>query len=344
MLRLPFRFAAVILTFVPLFSHRSWRQAEVLLIGAILALGKRAVSSILRIVGLQRERRFGNYHRVLNRAAWSPRAASRLLLGLLIEAFAPDGPVVLGIHDTIERRRGTRIGTNRPYRPLGRGLSRPLLGHRDTRARPAEAGRRLRIGAFGAFESIPVEPKVTAAFAASCAVLRDLGHDVEEIEPLWDAEEVGALFGALASVGVARVVAGIAGIAGWQERVTPAIRQQAEAGASKMAAEYVTDLDRLTAFRFALQDAIAGFDAVATPSSPALPWPRTDPYPKTIAGREAVPRDAVVFTTAVNLAGLPAIVVPAPVTGLPVGLQLIGPIQSEERLIDLAAEFEAARP
>ena len=57
-----------------------------------------------------------NYHRVLNRAAWSPRAASRLLLGLLIAAFVPVGPVVLGIDDTIERRRGKRIGARGIYR------------------------------------------------------------------------------------------------------------------------------------------------------------------------------------------------------------------------------------
>ncbi len=51
-----------------------------------------------------------NYHRLLNRAVWSPRAASRLLLGLLLDAFAPSGPVLLGIDETIERRRGRRIG------------------------------------------------------------------------------------------------------------------------------------------------------------------------------------------------------------------------------------------
>ncbi len=92
--RLPLRFAAAILTFAPLFSQRSWRRAEVLLVGAILAPGKRTVNSLLRISGLARERRFVNYHRVLNRAAWSSRAASRVLLGLLIDAFAPTGPVV----------------------------------------------------------------------------------------------------------------------------------------------------------------------------------------------------------------------------------------------------------
>ena len=116
MLRLPSRFATVILTFAPLFFQRSWRHTEVLLTGAILTPGTRIVASILRISGLAGEQRFVNYHRVLNRAAWCPRTASRLLLGLLLTAFVPSGPVVLGIDDTIERRRGKRITAKGIYR------------------------------------------------------------------------------------------------------------------------------------------------------------------------------------------------------------------------------------
>ncbi len=55
MLRLPSRFAAVILAFAPLFLQRSWRHAEVLLTGAILAPGQLTLTSILRITGLARE-------------------------------------------------------------------------------------------------------------------------------------------------------------------------------------------------------------------------------------------------------------------------------------------------
>lgn len=69
MSHLPARFAALILRFAPLFFQRSWRHAEVLLVGAILAPGRRTVASILRVSGLCRKRRFVNYHRVLNRAA-----------------------------------------------------------------------------------------------------------------------------------------------------------------------------------------------------------------------------------------------------------------------------------
>ena len=116
MLRLPTRFAAVILCFAPLFCHRSWRRAEVLLIGAILVPGQRTVTSLLRISGLSRDRRFVNYHRILNRAAWSGRAAARVLLKLLLDAFVPRGPVILGLDDTIERRRGKRISAKGIYR------------------------------------------------------------------------------------------------------------------------------------------------------------------------------------------------------------------------------------
>jgi hypothetical protein len=116
MLRLPSRFAGVILSFAPLFFQRSWRHAEVLLLGAILAPGKRTVSGLLRITGLAQERHFVNYHRVLNRAVWSPRVAAGMLFRLLLASFVPRGPVVLGLDDTIERRRGGRIAAKGIYR------------------------------------------------------------------------------------------------------------------------------------------------------------------------------------------------------------------------------------
>ena len=51
MLPLPARFAGIILAFAPLFVHRSWRHAQLLLIGAILTPGRRTVASVLRITG-----------------------------------------------------------------------------------------------------------------------------------------------------------------------------------------------------------------------------------------------------------------------------------------------------
>ncbi|WP_404294769.1 transposase (plasmid) [Microvirga sp. RSM25] len=65
---------------------------------------------------LSRERHFVNYHRVLNRAGWNSRRAAHLLLGLLIDTFVPASPVILGLDDTIERRRGKRIAAKGIYR------------------------------------------------------------------------------------------------------------------------------------------------------------------------------------------------------------------------------------
>ena len=116
MTTVPTRFAGVILCFAELFRQRTWRYAEQLLIGAILVPGVRTVASVLRVLGLSGERHFVNYHRVLSRAVWSPRAAARVLLGLLVRAFVPQGPIVFGIDDTIERRRGARIAALGIYR------------------------------------------------------------------------------------------------------------------------------------------------------------------------------------------------------------------------------------
>ena len=96
--------APIILTFAPVFFKRTWHPALVLLWGAILAPGKRTVTSALRIMGLTRERQFQKYHRVLNRAVCDSRRASQLLLRLLISQFIPSGPVVIGIDGTTETR------------------------------------------------------------------------------------------------------------------------------------------------------------------------------------------------------------------------------------------------
>jgi hypothetical protein len=113
---LPAGFAKLILPFACLFSKRVFQSVQVLLAGAILAPGKRTVTSILRIMGLSQERHFQTYHRVLNRAVWSSLAASRILLGLLVRTFAPEGPLIFGLDDTIERRWGPCIAARGIYR------------------------------------------------------------------------------------------------------------------------------------------------------------------------------------------------------------------------------------
>lgn len=99
------------------FSERVWEWAKVLLVGAILAPGKRTVTAALRVMGLRNETQFQNYHRVLSRDTWSSFALSRILLRLLLRAFVPAAaPVIIGLDDHIERRRGKKIAARGIYR------------------------------------------------------------------------------------------------------------------------------------------------------------------------------------------------------------------------------------
>jgi len=113
---LPDDYLKLIQVFAPLFSNLVWQHAQVLLIGTVLTPGQRTVTAALRIMGLNAERHFQTYHRVLNRAAWSSWALSRELLKLLVQTFAKFGPVIVGLDDTIERRRGAQIKAKGIYR------------------------------------------------------------------------------------------------------------------------------------------------------------------------------------------------------------------------------------
>ena len=122
---------SLIVVFQPLFTKPTWEHAKLLLLGALLQRGKRTVTACLRVVGLSQEGHFQNYHRVLNRASWSAIAAARILLGLIILIFPPDGTIVFAADDTIERRRGKKISK--------------LSCHRD----PVRSSRKQTVKCFG---------------------------------------------------------------------------------------------------------------------------------------------------------------------------------------------------
>jgi len=117
MLTLPEAIISILAPFAVLFQSRTWTKVQVLLVGAVLSPGKRTVTSALRVMGLNDDRSFARYHHVLNRAVWSPLQLGRVLLGLLIRHLdRGDGPLVFGIDETLERRRGTQIKAKGIYR------------------------------------------------------------------------------------------------------------------------------------------------------------------------------------------------------------------------------------
>jgi len=92
------------------FTAPTWKNAQTLLFGAILAPGRRTVTAALRVMGLEDEPRFEKYHRVLNRNRWTPLLLSKLLLILIMAFCVPDGmPLIMAVDETLERRWGPKI-------------------------------------------------------------------------------------------------------------------------------------------------------------------------------------------------------------------------------------------
>jgi hypothetical protein len=73
-------------------------------------MNRRTVCSALRTVDGASDQGFSRFHRFLSRGVWPSLQGSRILLRLLVKAFVPDGQkLVVGVDDSIERRRGGKI-------------------------------------------------------------------------------------------------------------------------------------------------------------------------------------------------------------------------------------------
>ena len=117
MVSLPIWMITVLTEFAPaIYQMSTWYKIEVLVAGAILATGKRTVSAALRVMGLSQERNYAKYHQVLSRAVWSGLEVSAILLRLLLKSLDTGGPLVFGVDETIERRRGEKISAKGIYR------------------------------------------------------------------------------------------------------------------------------------------------------------------------------------------------------------------------------------
>ncbi len=114
---LPDPIIQILLHFRPVFTRPTWQKALVLVVGTILARGRRTVTAALKQMGLQDEEDFTLFHQVLNRASWSCLTLSRLLLQLLVSTFVGAGGTVhIAIDETLERRWGRKITKRGHYR------------------------------------------------------------------------------------------------------------------------------------------------------------------------------------------------------------------------------------
>jgi DDE superfamily endonuclease len=114
---LPPAILTVLSYFQPAFSKPTFNKAALLVVGTLLARGRRTVAVALRYLGLQHSSNFNIYHHVLSRGRWSSFKISKLLLRLLVTTFVPRGaPLEIVIDETLERRWGPKITKRGHYR------------------------------------------------------------------------------------------------------------------------------------------------------------------------------------------------------------------------------------
>ncbi|MXW36439.1 MAG: amidase [Chloroflexi bacterium] len=218
--------------------------------------------------------------------------------------------------------------------------ARAFLGaRRGRRMSRARAGRGLRIAWCPRPEGRPVDPGVAATVSAAVARLEILGHEV--VETALPLEGWNEAFGPLVLAEERRERGDL--LDRFPDMLSDYVRR------SLVAARTITDDDIAAgraahrAYRARVAALFESWDAIATPATAVTAFP-FDKRPKRIAGREV---DwlwgAFPFAVPFNVSGNPAVSLPCGLAdGLPVGLQLVMPLNEDERLLDLAEDMEEA--
>jgi amidase len=212
---------------------------------------------------------------------------------------------------------------------------------------------RLRIGLTLAppLAEIAVDPLAERATRDAAALLAELGHEVEEIDPPWTVPGVFELFSAAFGPAVASTIVFASMLAGREP--APADMERLswylwERSAELGAAHYLAAQGQLQGLARMFVTATADYDAVLTPTLALRPRPigelfgdNDDPAATFKRSGEFTP-----WTAIANVTGQPAISIPFAhgEDGLPLGVHLFGRPADEGTLLALAAQLEAARP
>ncbi|RYY96567.1 MAG: amidase [Comamonadaceae bacterium] len=214
---------------------------------------------------------------------------------------------------------------------------------------PDHAGPR-RIACWTSIADGPVDPEILARTHEAIATLRALGHtvDVRAAPDVVDRFNRDA-WPVISGAGLAAVLAPHAqrlGHSAVEALLTPAMRAMWETARTLTPARIAAAQQLVRELQAALLAMFETCDLLLTPAAAALPWPATETHPTRIADQEVGPRGHAVFTAFVNACGLPALAVPlAPSReGLPIGMQLVAPMGTDDALCRFGLAWEAAQP
>jgi aspartyl-tRNA(Asn)/glutamyl-tRNA(Gln) amidotransferase subunit A len=117
----------------------------------------------------------------------------------------------------------------------------------------------------------------------------------------------------------------------WPDRYSPDVLTRLNAGLEVKAVDYLRAQEERVRIREQVEEALGIWDALVLPATAIVAPPLRKPEQ----------RDGLLrFTRPFSLTGHPCVVIPAPVTGLPVGIQLVGRIGADARLAEVAYALE----
>jgi aspartyl-tRNA(Asn)/glutamyl-tRNA(Gln) amidotransferase subunit A len=185
-----------------------------------------------------------------------------------------------------------------------------------------------------------VDPEIAATTVDAARRFETLGAIVEEVDAVFESPR-DALF-TLWAAGAARLLAGFPGAR--REGLDPGLVATAAEGERISAAEYLdADLTRTTLAR-QMAEFQLHYDLLLTPMMPVPALPVGQDLNDPATERHWI--DWSPFSYPFNLTRQPAASIPCGLTGagLPIGLQIVGPLYADDRVLRAARAFEATQP
>jgi aspartyl-tRNA(Asn)/glutamyl-tRNA(Gln) amidotransferase subunit A len=195
--------------------------------------------------------------------------------------------------------------------------------------------RGMRVACL-ASEQFPayIDPDVVRARDRAIAVLREQGVEVVELRAPIDFTDIATRLGKLLAAEAYSLHRHEADDEALE--LDPWVRKRILGGKTILAADFVTEIAAMRRAQAAFADWMRDYDALLTPTLPitALPLNEVDEATSPLAA----------FTRAVNYLGACGLSLPAGFlkTGLPIGVQLIGPPFGEASLVRLGRAFQRA--
>jgi aspartyl-tRNA(Asn)/glutamyl-tRNA(Gln) amidotransferase subunit A len=185
-----------------------------------------------------------------------------------------------------------------------------------------------------------VDPEIAAAAAEAARRFETLGAIVEQIDAIF-ASPRDALF-KLWAAGAAKLLAGVP--AHRREVIDPGLVATAEEGERISAVDYLgADLVR-TALARQMAEFHRKYDLLLTPMMPVPALPVGQDLNDAATERHWI--DWSPFSYPFNMTRQPAASIPCGLTraGLPIGLQIVGPLYADDRVLRAARAFEMTQP